>query len=131
MLTLQKPPPDAPNAQNESSFDQRTATHTSVATSDRDDGEPEIGAHGSESRSDVGQTEENDEDDAGEYIDWEVQDDMRKLDESFPGISQQFRLVNRIGEGKYTCGIFRECTPVNLTYFRYLLNGVQGRRPPV
>lgn len=34
-----------------------------------------------------------------EDIDDSVKEDMRKLEESFPGISDRFRLVNRIGEG--------------------------------
>jgi cell division control protein 7 len=39
--------------------------------------------------------EEEDEDD----IDDSVIEDMRKLEESFKGISQKYRLINRIGEG--------------------------------
>ena len=38
---------------------------------------------------------EEDEDD----IDDSVAEDMRKLEESFQGISQKYRLINRIGEG--------------------------------
>jgi len=34
-----------------------------------------------------------------EDIDDSVKEDMRKLEDSFPGISDRFRLVNRIGEG--------------------------------
>jgi hypothetical protein len=38
---------------------------------------------------------EEDEDD----IDDSVAEDMKKLEESFKGISQKYRLINRIGEG--------------------------------
>lgn len=31
-----------------------------------------------------------------------VAEDMRKLEESFKGISQKYRLINRIGEGRLT-----------------------------
>lgn len=42
------------------------------------------------------------EDDAqdDEDIDDSVKEDMKKLESSFPGISERFRLVNRIGEGR-------------------------------
>ena len=41
--------------------------------------------------------EENSLDD--EDVDDSVKEDMKKLEDTFPGISDQFRLVNRIGEG--------------------------------
>lgn len=34
-----------------------------------------------------------------EDIDESVKEDMQKLEDTFPGISDRFRLVNRIGEG--------------------------------
>lgn len=34
-----------------------------------------------------------------EDIEDSVKEDMKKLEDSFPGISDRFRLVNRIGEG--------------------------------
>jgi cell division control protein 7 len=37
---------------------------------------------------------------AEEDVDESVAEDMRKLEESFKGISQRYRLINRIGEGK-------------------------------
>ena len=43
-------------------------------------------------------TEEEDEEE--NEIDESVVEDMRKLEESFRGISQKYRLINRIGEGK-------------------------------
>ena len=47
--------------------------------------------------------ESTSETDSEDEVDDSVMDDMRKLEESFKGISQRYRLVNRIGEGK-TCG---------------------------
>ncbi|OAL20234.1 hypothetical protein AYO20_11523 [Fonsecaea nubica] len=41
---------------------------------------------------------ESDEDD----VDESVVDDMRRLEESFKGISQKYRLINRIGEGTFS-----------------------------
>lgn len=34
-----------------------------------------------------------------EEVDESVREDMSKLEDTFPGISERFRLVNRIGEG--------------------------------
>jgi cell division control protein 7 len=34
-----------------------------------------------------------------EEVDESVREDMKKLEDTFPGISDRFRLVNRIGEG--------------------------------
>jgi cell division control protein 7 len=34
-----------------------------------------------------------------EEVDEVVKEDMKKLEDTFPGISDRFRLVNRIGEG--------------------------------
>ena len=42
---------------------------------------------------------EHDHDGEEEEIDEVVMEDMRKLEDTFPGISDRFRLVNRIGEG--------------------------------
>lgn len=49
------------------------------------------------------QTNEDDNDDALEEddVDESVKEDMKKLEDSFPGISGKFRLVNRIGEGMF------------------------------
>ena len=43
---------------------------------------------------------ESDGTESDEELDESVIDDMRKLEESFAGISSRYRLVNRIGEGK-------------------------------
>lgn len=39
------------------------------------------------------------ESDLEEKVDVSVREDMGKLEDTFPGISDRFRLVNRIGEG--------------------------------
>lgn len=39
------------------------------------------------------------ESDYEEEVDESVREDMVKLEDTFPGISDRFRLVNRIGEG--------------------------------
>ena len=41
----------------------------------------------------------DDSDESEEEVDETVIEDMRKLEESFKGISQKYRLINRIGEG--------------------------------
>ncbi|PYH95213.1 kinase-like protein [Aspergillus ellipticus CBS 707.79] len=38
----------------------------------------------------------------GEEVDDSVKEDMKKLEDTFPGISVRFRLVNRIGEGTFS-----------------------------
>ncbi|KAI5303510.1 hypothetical protein KEM56_007472 [Ascosphaera pollenicola] len=46
--------------------------------------------------------DEEDEEDEEEDVDAFVAEDMKKLEESFKGISQRFRLINRIGEGTFS-----------------------------
>ncbi|KKK15641.1 hypothetical protein P175DRAFT_0505346 [Aspergillus ochraceoroseus IBT 24754] len=43
-----------------------------------------------------------DEDGEEEEVDDAVKEDMKKLEDTFPGISDRFRLVNRIGEGTFS-----------------------------
>ena len=44
--------------------------------------------------------EQSDEDDeSDDEVEQSVAEDMQKLEESFQGISQKYRLINRIGEG--------------------------------
>ena len=62
-----------------------TAQHIHLVDDDEDDLEKEE------------QTDEYDEDE--DDIDDSVAEDMKKLEESFKGISQKYRLINRIGEG--------------------------------
>jgi hypothetical protein len=38
--------------------------------------------------------------DSEDELDESVMEDMKKLEENFEGISQKYRLINRIGEGK-------------------------------
>jgi cell division control protein 7 len=45
-----------------------------------------------------GESDHGDEDEE-EEVDDSVREDMKKLEDTFPGISDRFRLVNRIGEG--------------------------------
>lgn len=47
----------------------------------------------------VSQSDAPQESDYEEEVDESVREDMRKLEDTFPGISDRFRLVNRIGEG--------------------------------
>lgn len=42
---------------------------------------------------------EGDDDEEEEEVDESVREDMTKLEDTFPGISDRFRLINRIGEG--------------------------------
>lgn len=61
--------------------------------------------------------EEDEEDLSEDYEDGESEDevdesvieDMRKLEESFRGISRKYRLINRIGEGEIS--IHFSCSP--------------------
>lgn len=39
--------------------------------------------------------------DSEDEVDETVAEDMRKLEESFKGISQKYKLINRIGEGEH------------------------------
>ncbi|KIX00731.1 uncharacterized protein Z518_09796 [Rhinocladiella mackenziei CBS 650.93] len=43
-----------------------------------------------------------DSEESDDEIDESVMEDMRKLEESFKGISQKYRLINRIGEGTFS-----------------------------
>lgn len=47
----------------------------------------------------VSQSDAHQESDYEEEVDESVREDMKKLEDTFPGISDRFRLVNRIGEG--------------------------------
>ncbi|KAJ5922628.1 hypothetical protein N7516_010331 [Penicillium verrucosum] len=50
----------------------------------------------------VSQSDAHQESDYEEEVDESVRGDMRKLEDTFPGISDRFRLVNRIGEGTFS-----------------------------
>jgi cell division control protein 7 len=45
----------------------------------------------------------NEEDVDVESIDESVKEYMQKLEDTFPGISERFRMLNRIGEGETPC----------------------------
>lgn len=63
-----------------------------------------------------------DDTDSEDEPDDSVMEDMRKLEENFEGISQKYRLINRIGEGRYSSNLF----PFYLTRLRYLLDRLQS-----
>ncbi|KAJ5965996.1 hypothetical protein N7481_012710 [Penicillium waksmanii] len=44
----------------------------------------------------------DEEEDEEEEVDESVREDMTKLEDTFPGISERFRLINRIGEGTFS-----------------------------
>lgn len=91
-----------------------------------------------------------DSDDSDEEIDESVIEDMRKLEENFKGISERYRLINRIGEGESRqpdllslayClqGHSRPCTKLNnfLSRMRWIrkttspwMNPIQRCHPP-
>ncbi|KAJ5555511.1 hypothetical protein N7535_007948 [Penicillium sp. DV-2018c] len=50
----------------------------------------------------VSQSEAPQESEYEEQVDPSVREDMKKLEDTFPGISDRFRLVNRIGEGTFS-----------------------------
>lgn len=66
--------------------------------------------------------QDSDSTESDEEIDDSVLEDMHKLEESFAGISQKYRLVNRIGEGMYSPDRLRR----QLICVRHVLNCVQG-----
>lgn len=59
----------------------------------------------------------NGNNDYEEEVDESVREDMRKLENTFPGISDRFRLVNRIGEGLFDRdGFLRHGSSNRLTF---------------
>jgi hypothetical protein len=60
-------------------------------------------------------------------VDESVMEDMHKLEESFKGISQKYRLINRIGEGELL--LLPRCC-CSLIVFRHILNRIQSRTAP-
>lgn len=61
-----------------------------------------------------------------EEVDESVREDMNKLEDTFPGISDRFRLVNRIGEG--IAGLF--CCEETLRSEWLTFASTKGRSPP-
>lgn len=62
--------------------------------------------------------EDDDEDDEQVQIDETVAEDMQKLEDNFKGISEKYRLINRIGEGMF---VPPETRVQLLTFRRHLL----------
>jgi hypothetical protein len=67
-------------------------------------------------------------------VDESVREDMTKLEDTFPGISERFRLINRIGEGmlerktnKYL-ELHTNILMLDLFLLRNLLHRIQSRR---
>ncbi|KAJ5162437.1 hypothetical protein N7492_007829 [Penicillium capsulatum] len=58
--------------------------------------------HEEEDGQSMNQDEHHSESDHEEEVDESVREDMDKLEDTFPGISDRFRLVNRIGEGTFS-----------------------------
>ena len=50
-----------------------------------------------------------------------VQDDIEKFNKTFKGISQRFRLINRIGEGKFILPRSTSCALAQPTQDKWLL----------
>jgi cell division control protein 7 len=87
---------------------------------DEDRGGTDSDAPGDRRREESDNEEEEDVDDS-------VKEDMKRLEDTFPGISDHFRLVNRIGEGMVTLDtlVLHAFSPFNNRDF---LHGLQSRR---
>lgn len=67
-------------------------------------------------------SEDYEDSESEDEVDESVIEDMRKLEESFRGISRKYRLINRIGEGEnWFCAVFSEKT-YHLIETRYILH---------
>lgn len=85
-----------------------------------------------ESRGDVEELEPEEEedysdgysDDSDDVVDPSVQEDMNKFQETFKGIKDRFRLINRIGEGNSFSRLFSSTI---LTRYRHVFHCIQGR----
>jgi cell division control protein 7 len=84
-----------------------------------------------ESRGEMEGVEEEDEgeysdaysDDSDDVVDPKVQEDMDRFQETFKGIKERFRLINRIGEGNS----FLVCSQSTiLTRYRNIFYSLQG-----
>lgn len=79
---------------------------------------------GEDQRSDISESS------AEDVVDTNVQIDMEKLQDSFPGFRHKYRLIKRIGEGIHDAPLFL-CIWQRLTVLpchRHVLNCLQGRR---
>jgi hypothetical protein len=67
-------------------------------------------------------SDEYEEDEDEDDIDDSVAEDMKKLEESFKGISQKYRLINRIGEGRYHMSPRVSTAQINRVQEHFLLS---------
>lgn len=70
-----------------------------------------------------------------DVVDTNVQIDMEKLQDSFPGFKHKYRLIKRIGEGTDALpsllDTFLAATSNKSGFHRYVLDRLQGRGPAV
>ena len=86
---------------NEDAMDNDQSLH--LVDDDDDDNEDEDDEE--EGEREGGEDITSDEyDESEDEVDESVLEDMRRLEESFKGISQKYRLINRIGEGLHLVG---------------------------
>ena len=103
--------------------------HTDVVEQDESLEEEEVVMD--ESRGDMEEVEQEDEDeysdaysdDSDDVVDPKVQEDMDKFQETFKGIKDRFRLINRIGEGDLP--LVCSCSTI-LTRYRHIFDCLQG-----
>jgi len=70
--------------------------------------------------------EENDDDESGDEVEESVIEDMRKLEESFRGISRKYRLINRIGEGDMNTYTYQVPRRQSDEHLRHILHRLQS-----
>lgn len=77
------------------------------------------------------ESEAEDQDDVFSEDD-DMDDDMRRLQNAFPGFRHKYRLIKRIGEGM-PCLVFLVCmtSVLLLTSCRHVLYRLQGSRPTI
>lgn len=108
MSTVQPAPARFFEAQKSNSFDQGNTTGADCA----EEGEIAVGSdvpddqfHVNGSEDEAENTDgngENEEEEKLEEVEESVREDMKRLEDTFPGISRKFRLINRIGEGTFS-----------------------------
>ena len=69
------------------------------ATDDHESSQSEVSDHEEEEEEQEEEQEQEEEEEEEEEVDESVVEDMRKLEETFEGISLRYRMINRIGEG--------------------------------
>ena len=83
---------------------------------DEEEGEEEDDNEGTEDEEDVSEASEE----SDGVVDTAVQEDIMKLQESFEGIKDRFRLINRIGEGEWRL-IGIDCYFIHMAQAPFLL----------